>query len=165
MKTLLLAFSLLFLSCSQLVEEEKLQRAKQSLAAGNYEEALMYYQMLYNEHPQSKYRPEALYAKASIHQNYRRDFRTAIELYRRLATEYPNDPNAPGALFLVGFIFHNELRMLDSAKAAYEEFLNRYPQSDMVSSAQFELANLGKDPSELLESKTRVAQQREEGSG
>jgi TolA-binding protein len=161
MKIPLFLCCLFFVSCSPLAEEEKMQRAKQALAAGNYDDALMYYQMLYNEHPQSKYRAEALYAKATIHQNHRRDFQTAIHLYRRLANEYPNDTNAPGALFLVGFIYHNELRNLDSARAAYGEFLARYPSSEMVASAQFELANLGKEPGDILsESERKEAAQK-----
>lgn len=141
---------LLLPACSQLAEEEKMQRAKQAHQAGDYDEALKYYQMLYNEHPKSPLRAEALNAEAAIQQNHRRDYLSAIQLYQKLADEYPNDQNAPGALFLVGFIYHNELKMLDSAKAAYEAFIQKYPNSEMIPSAQFELANLGKDPSEFI---------------
>ena len=51
---------------------------------------------------------------------------------------------------MVGFINNNELKNVDAARAAYEEFLKKYPSSPLVESARFELANLGKEPAELL---------------
>jgi TolA-binding protein len=155
-------FLLLFVfACSRLTEEEKLQRARDAMSSGKHDEAFQYYQMLYNEHPESEHRAEALYTKAAIVQNHRKDFTTAITLYRRLAEEYPDDERSAGAMFLVGFIYHNELHNLDSARVAYEEFIRRYPESEMIPSAQFELTNLGKDPAEIigLGSKGDVTQQ------
>lgn len=154
---------LVFFACSHIDEQETLQRAREAMAAGNNDEALRYYQMVYDEYPKSPSRAEVLYAMAAIHQNSRGEFATAIQLYRKLADEFPGDPRAPGALFIVGFIFHNELKMLDSARAAYEEFLRRYPSSEMVPSARFELANLGKEPGELIppEPPPRVARGKE----
>jgi hypothetical protein len=53
-------------------------------------------------------------------------------------------------MFMVGYIYANHIQDLDKAKQHYNAFLEKYPQHDLSDDVQFELANLGKDPSEFF---------------
>jgi TolA-binding protein len=142
--------SALMNGCSRPTEAELMERAAAAYRSGNPEEAMALYQECLDRYPEGEMRPEAIFAMASIYQNDRHDLTAALRTYRAVVDQFPNHARAPGALFLIGFILHNELGNLDSARASYDEFLRKYPGHPMAASAEYELANLGKDPSSLL---------------
>jgi TolA-binding protein len=102
------------------------------------------------EFPRSEKLPDAFYTLGVLYQDRVKDFPRAIAMYSKLYETYPDHPAAANGLFMTAFLQHNELKNLDAAKTAYQLFLERYPESPLVESARFELANLGKDPADML---------------
>ena len=79
----------------------------------------------------------------------------AIEAYEQLIAKYPEGEHADDAQFMIGFLYANDLKDLDKAREAYTIYLEKYrdkAEQTMIMSAEVELANLGKDPSEMMES-------------
>ena len=141
--------------CNKLTDQELWDQGVEYQKAEKMTEALQFYQQILDNYPKSPKVPDALYAIGSICQNKNLDIYRAIRSYRRIVDEYPTHATATSALFLIGFVYNNELKNLDSARAAYEEFLRKYPDNTMAESARFELANLGKNPDEIIDLKSR----------
>lgn len=155
-KTLTVLLFLVFVvSCKKLTDEELWNNGVEAQKVNKFDESLQDYQKLVDDYPKSPKVPDALYAIGSISQDQRRDIYRAIRSYRRIVEEYPNSPTASGAQFLIGFLYNNELKNVDSARIAYEEFLKKYPDNPMAPSAKFELENLGKDPNQIMDLKSR----------
>ena len=150
---LLLGFAVPFLpSCSVLSEDELLEKAQAEHKAGNYQEALKYYEIILDEYPSGKYKSSTLFLLGFLYSNELKDQRAAVQYYREFAGSYPDDKDAPLALFLIGFIYNNELQEFERAKTAYLSFLSQYPDHEMAASAQFELEHLGEDAARVLQS-------------
>jgi TolA-binding protein len=145
----------LVVSCKKLTDEELWNNGVEAQKVNKFDESLQDYQKLVDDYPKSPKVPDALYAIGSISQDQRRDIYRAIASYRRIVQEFPTSPTASGAQFLIGFLYNNELKNVDSARIAYEEFLKKYPDNPMAPSARFELENLGKDPNQILDLKSR----------
>ena len=145
----------LVVSCKKLTDEDLWNNGVEAQKANKFDESLQNYQQLLDDYPKSPKAPEALFAIGSICQDKRRDIYRAIRCYRRIVQEFPTNATTSGAQFLIGFLYNNELRNLDSAKIAYEDFLRMYPDNPMAPSARFELENLGKDPNEIMDLKSR----------
>lgn len=137
-------------ACSGLTEEELINQAMDAQKTGKYDEALDSYLSYIERFPNGKERAKALFETGALYYGHRKDLDKAVEFYKQVAEEFPEYEKSPGALFLAGFIYNNELKNLDSAKAVYERFIQQYPQHELVSSAEYELANLGKDPDEIV---------------
>jgi TolA-binding protein len=127
--------------------------------AEQYDAAIDLYRELVMAYPDSTRTPEAYYAMATIYQNQKHSYHQAIQAFRQLVEKYPNHATSSNASFLIGFIYNNDLKNIDSARIAYEDFLKRYPANQLVGSVQFELNNLGKDPSEILKAQAQLAQE------
>ncbi len=153
----LFALSLLIGGCSKPSAEEMFRKGVDAQLAEKYSDAIACYDELIKTYPDSARTPEAYYAEGMIYQNYLKSYRQAIDVYKQLADKFPSHATSPNALFLVGFIYGNELKNIDSARAAYQEFLNRYPDNQLVSSARFEIANLGKEPGDILGTHNQTA--------
>ena len=147
--------------CSKPTDDQYFKRAVEAHKGDQFDEALENYQSLVDTYPNSPLVPEALYAEGSIYQTNKRDMPKAIEYYKKVAVQFPDHATASSSLFLVGYLYNNELKNVDSARAAYEAFIRRYPTSPMISSAQFELHNLGKEPAELLKEATPLSEKSE----
>ena len=148
-----------FAGCSKPSAEEMYNRGADEQKAEQFDAAIASYQELVNAYPDSARTPEAAYAIGSIYQNHLHSYHQAIQAYRFLVEKYPNHATAANASFLIGFIYNNDLKNIDSARIAYEEFMKRYPANQLVASAQFEMSTLGRDPAEVLQSKTQVTQE------
>jgi TolA-binding protein len=158
-KSVILLFPSLILinGCSKPSAEEMFKKGVDAQLAGQYNDAIASYDELIKTYPDSTRTPEAYYAVGMIYQNYLKSYHRAIDMYRQLADKYPAHPTSPNAMFLIGFIYGNELKNIDSARVAYQEFLNRYPDNQLSASARFELANLGKEPGDILEEQNQTA--------
>ena len=155
--TLILMFALI--GCSKPSAEEMFNKGVEAQKAEQYDAAIDSYRELIRAYPDSTRTPEAYYAMATIYQNYKHSYHLAIHKFRQLVNKYPDHATSPSASFLIGFIYNNDLKNIDSARIAYEDFIKQYPTNQLVASAQFELSNLGKDPSEILKAQAQVAQE------
>ena len=161
MKFILFALLLMFTltGCSKPSAEEMFNKGVEAQKAEQYDAAIDSYRELIRAYPDSTRTPEAYYAMATIYQNYKHSYHLAIHKFRQLVNKYPDHATSPSASFLIGFIYNNDLKNIDSARIAYEDFIKQYPTNQLVASAQFELSNLGKDPSEILKAQAQVAQE------
>jgi TolA-binding protein len=155
--SLFIVFTLV--GCSKPSAEEMFNQGVDAQKTEQYDDAIAAYQELIKAYPDSARTPEAVYAIGTIYQNHKHSYHQAIQTYRLLVEKYPNHATAANASFLIGFIYNNELKNIDSARIAYEEFIKRYPANQLVVSAQFEMSNLGKDPTEILKAQAQMAQE------
>lgn len=156
----IIAFSLLllFFGCSSnKSDKEMFDEAETNLKEKKYPEAVISFEELINDHPDSKLAPEALSQLASIYQNKQvknlseeENLEKAIELFKKLHDNYPSSEYAPSGLFMAGFISANELHNYEAATLIYQQFLKEYPNNELASSAQAELDNMGLSPEEIL---------------
>ena len=77
-------------------------------------------------------------------------FDDAIDYLDEILENFPDSDLAPHSLFLTGYLYANDLEDFTKASEYYERFLAKYPDHDMAASARWEIANLGKDPEEIL---------------
>jgi peptidyl-prolyl cis-trans isomerase C len=71
--------------------------------------------------------------------------------YAELVFNYPEGEHAAEAQFMIGFIYSEELHQDEQARAAFEKMIRDYPNSELVDSAKWMLANMGKETPELQE--------------
>lgn len=90
-----------------------------------------------------------LYKAAMIQADVLKNFDACISSLERLQRNYPHSEKAEQAMFLVAYTYAEELGNYDKARMVYESFIDKYPKSELMSSAQFELENLGKPVQEL----------------
>jgi len=156
----IIAFSLLllFFGCSSNKSDKELfDEAETNLKEQKYPEAVISFEELINDHPDSKLAPEALSQLASIYQNKqvknlseKENLEKAIGLFKKLHDTYPSSEYAPSGLFMAGFISANELHNYEAATVIYQQFLKEYPNNELAASAQAELDNMGLSPEEIL---------------
>jgi TolA-binding protein len=159
MKTIIALLALfLMVSCSaKKTDKELFDEAQKNLKEDKVPEAVMAFEELIYEHPESEMAPEALSQLATLYQNKqvksiseRESLEKAIALFKKLHDEYPKSIYAPSGLFMAGFINANELNNYQEATALYKQFLQEYPDNELASSAQAELDNMGLSPDEIL---------------
>ncbi len=149
---------LLFFGCSSNKSDKDLfDEAETNLKEQKYPEAVISFEELINDHPDSKLAPEALSKLASIYQNKQvkslseeENLEKAIELFKKLHDNYPSSEYAPSGLFMAGFISANDLHNYEGATVIYHQFLKEYPNNELAASAQAELDNMGLSPEEIL---------------
>jgi TolA-binding protein len=155
----------LVVSCStQKTDKELFDEAQKNLKEDKIPEAVLSFDELVNNHPESNLAPEALSKLASIYQNKmvkslseKENLEKAVTIFRKIHDEYPESTYAPTGLFMAGFINANELQNFDEATKLYNQFLEEYPDNELASSAQAELDNMGLSPEEIL--KNNVAKE------
>lgn len=75
------------------------------------------------------------------------DPRKRIGYYREILNKFPDDAHACEAQFMVGFVYSEELNDFDKAREALAKVKERSDcKEEMVSSAQWLLDNMGKEP-------------------
>jgi len=160
MKSILIFLALLLVvGCSsKKTDKELFDEAQTNIQQQKYPEAVMAFEDLVNDYPDSKLAPNALSQLASIYQNKQiknlsdnESFEKAIQIFKKLHDDYPESESAAPGLFMAGFIYANELNNYEEAKKCYQQFLKEYPNDDLAPSAQAELDNLGLSPEEILQ--------------
>lgn len=154
---LIVLFLGLLVSCGKTSDEEYLAEAQENIKQEKVAEAIISYETLVKEYPESKHAPEALFQIATIYQNQkvkninREDsFEKADSIFKAIVEKYPDSEKAPVALFMAGFVEANELNNYDEATKTYNLFLEIYPDHELASSANEELENMGLSPEEIL---------------
>ena len=156
-----LVILLLVVGCSPKKSDQELfNEAKKNIKDDKISEAVMAFEELVNDNPESKLAPEALSELAAIYQNKfvkslseKENLEKAISTFKRIHDEYPKSEYAPSGLFMAGFISANELNNFDEATSIYKQFLKEYPDNELAASAQAELDNMGLSPEEILQKK------------
>ncbi len=157
MKILLASLSLavLLAACGKkMSDSEIMAAAQQAYDAKKVDTAIIYYQQLVADYPESPRAPEALYLHGSILQNDKKDYAQAVKILAGIDAQYTGTPYAGKGLFLGGFIAANVLNDVPRAKQLYEKYLASYSALDanITASVKVELANLGKSAEEVLQS-------------
>jgi len=147
-----IAVSMLAACSSGSDSKELLSRAHALEQETKPADALLLYEQIVQDFPESPEAPEALFRTAALYYNDQKDILKAATTYELVCEKYPQTEFAHKGLFIAAFTYANELGNYDRARTAYTRYLKEYPDSSMASTAQFELDNLGKSPEELLES-------------
>jgi TolA-binding protein len=153
----IIGYSLFLFGCSKMTEDELWQKVEQSRTSSNYDSTIQVCQRIVQEYPDGQKAPAALYLLGETYKDGKHDYHTAINYYQVFVKKYPDLNSTPLAMFIIGYIYNNNLQMIDSARIAYQEFVAKFPNHDLVSSAEFELKNLGKSPDEIIETNKGVA--------
>ncbi len=154
----LIIIALIFISCSsKKTDEELFNEAKTNTEEEKIPEAVVLYEELLKEYPDSKAAPEALTNLASIYQNKlvkniseTESLQEAAKLFRQIYDDYPESQFAPMGLFMSGFVLANELNMYNEATETYNLFMETFPGHELAASAKEELDNMGLTPEEIL---------------
>ena len=154
----LIIIAFIFISCSSKKSDEELfNEAKTSTEEEKIPEAVVSYEELLKEYPDSKTAPEALTNLASIYQNKlvkniseTESLQEAAKLFRQIYDDYPESQFAPMGLFMAGFVLANELNMYNEATETYNLFMETFPDHELAASAREELDNMGLTPEEIL---------------
>lgn len=154
----LILIAFIFISCSsKKTDEELFNEAKTNTEEEKIPEAVVSYEELLKEYPDSKAAPEALTNLASIYQNKlvkniseTESLVEAAKLFRQIYDDYPESQFAPMGLFMSGFVLANELNMYNEATETYNLFMETFSDHELAASAKEELDNMGLTPEEIL---------------
>jgi TolA-binding protein len=144
----------LLISCSRKSADELYTEGTKAENEKQFSVAVEKYGEIVDKYDQTALADSALYRMALVYNNDLHETRKAVQAYQLYCQKYSTSKRAPTALFLTGFLQNNDLHQTDSARESYEKFLRLYPDHELAQSAKFELANLGKDPSEFAPVKT-----------
>ncbi len=152
--------SLLFLSCSGKSDKDLFDEASKLLKEKKYSEAVVIFDQIAKEFPESENAINALFENAKIYQGQiiksvdpKESLRKSVEIYKSIFEKYPDSDKAASAIFMSGFILANELQDYEAARKSYELYLSKFPNGELADDAKVELANLGKTPEEILKDK------------
>lgn len=156
----LIGFTIFLVSCAGKADKDLYESAIKNIENEKYAEALVQFEKLVADYPNSEYYQDALLQTGELYQGqvnknipYKESLKKAIQSYRIFYSKYNDDPKAPQTLFMIGFIQANDLGELDSARATYTKFVELYPDNEIAASAKTELENLGLSPDEILAKK------------
>ncbi len=154
-KSLMILFSIVMLlilaSCSKSTKtaQEYWDSGLALYDVGNYERAITQYKNLIKFYPDDALTIQASFSIADIYKNNIKDYDMAVKHYKQIEKNYPNSEKTPNAMFMIGYIYANEIKDLNKAKDAYNYFIKKYPKHVLVSSAEWEMKNLGKSLEEI----------------
>ena len=151
--------AVVFISCSSKKSDEELfNEGKTNTEEGKIPEAVVSYEELLKEYPDSKAAPEAIKNLASIYQNKlvkniseTESLQEATKLFRQIYDDYPESEFAPMGLFMACFVLANDLNMYNEATETYNLFMETFPEHELAASAKEELDNMGLTPEEILQ--------------
>ncbi|MDP2302267.1 MAG: tetratricopeptide repeat protein [Ignavibacteria bacterium] len=165
MKKYLSLFVFLFLltGCGKKDASELIGDASELIKNNNITGAVVLFEEIIKEHPESREASVAMYELGKIYQskllkniNETESLTKAIYYFDEVYQKHPSSPEAPLALFMKGFILANDLNQLDEATKTYKLFVEKYPNHDLTSSAQDELNYMGLSPEQILQKKSSV---------
>ena len=160
MKRLFSIFILLILiGCGEKKSvDELITEANTNLNENKVPEAVLLFEEIINEYPESDKTPEILSRLASVYQNKMlknlsdtESLEKAVSLFRKIYDDYPESSYAPTGLFMSGFVLANELNYYEKATETYNLFLEKYPTHELATSAKEEIENMGLSPEDILE--------------
>lgn len=81
-----------------------------------------------------------------------KNYSKALEYYYWLSEAYPEHEAGKKAFFLQAFTLDNDMGKAEEARPIYQAFVNKYPDHHFVDDANFQLKNLGKSNSQIIDS-------------
>ena len=137
--------------------DELITEATTNLNENKVPEAVLLFEEILEEYPESDKAPEVLSQLASIYQNKMlkslsdsESLEKSVSLFRKIYDDYTESSYAPTGLFMSGFVLANELNYYDKATETYKLFLEKYPNHELATSAEEEVENMGLSPEEIL---------------
>ena len=137
--------------------DELMTEATTNLNENKVPEAVLLFEEILEEYPESDKAPEVLSQLASIYQNKMlkslsdtESLEKSVSLFRKIYDDYSESSYAPTGLFMSGFVLANELNYYDKATETYKLFLEKYPNHELATSAEEEVENMGLSPEEIL---------------
>jgi TolA-binding protein len=119
-----------------------------------YDRSIQHYRMLMQLRKDAPEAPEFMFRIAKSH-FFLWQFNEAVMVYRQIQSLYPGSIWAERAMFEVGTTYYTRgERSAESyreAEDAFKKFLKAYPKSDLVSQAQFGIANCLEEKDQLDE--------------
>ncbi len=89
-------------------------------------------------------KPQALFLASEIYLNEFKENDISISFLDNIIDNHPNHPMAKRSLFTKAYINANYIEAFTEAVSLYSQFLVMYPDDDLISSVQYELAELKK---------------------
>jgi len=123
-------------------DKDIFEKAEQHYARKQSQEALRYYRLLSDDHPDSEWADRALERQAEVLANHLDKPAEGVRAYQRLVSQFPNSKLAPAAQLRIGELSYRKLHRYEEAVAAYNRALADYG-GDPALSAEVRLA-LGK---------------------
>ena len=143
--------------CSSNNDKEIFKQGKELISKTKYDEAIVKFQELVKDYPESVHADSALFEMAKLYQGQviknlasLESLRKAVDTYGEIVKKYPNSKLAESSLFMAAFILANELHEYPRAQKLYKLYIKKYPNGDLLDDAKVELSNLGKSPEEIL---------------
>ncbi|RPI75729.1 MAG: outer membrane protein assembly factor BamD [Ignavibacteriales bacterium] len=140
---LLVLSLIMFFSCGKTSDKEYTQMAEENIKEGNTSEAILNYQKVLDEYPESKIIPKVLAEQASLYQE-NGNISEAILNYQKIAEEYPESDLAPEAIVKQASLYHENkvknINRIESFETAANLFLTvseKYPESEQAPSSLF----------------------------
>ena len=161
----LLFIALVFAGCSKKSDEYYMEQARSAAEKNNIPEAVIAYQNLLNEYPESSKAPTAIFQLATLYQNKMingdsltdtQSLEKAATMFRSIYDKYPESNLAPKALFMSGFVQANNLKQYPEATNTFNLFLQKFPNNELASSAHEELNNMGLTPEQIIKNKVSL---------
>ncbi len=112
--------------------------AESSVALKDENQALQYYRLLADQHPQSPLAPEALYRIGEVLKTRGEEW-PAAEAYRAVFTRYPASPLAAKGLFAAAYGAAKANRREEAARD-WGQFLTSFPDHELAQDALFQKA-------------------------
>ncbi len=149
---------ILFGCSSKKSDEELFSEGKTQTQEGKIPEAVISFEQLLKDYPDSELAPEVVSNLAGIYQNKlvkniseTESLEKSVKLFKQIYNEYPESEFAPMGLFMAGFILANELNKYNEATETYNLFMEKFPGHELSASAKEELDNMGLTPEEILQ--------------
>ena len=140
----------LITGCGKKTEADLMAEGKQYEQSQQLEKALVTYEKLMVNYPDTPQAPEVYFKIAQVAGSLKQ-FEKCIDAYQQIVEQFPDHSIAQKSQFMIGYVYANEQKNFEKAKEAYQYFLNNYSEADsgMTASAEFELKYLGKDISDI----------------
>jgi len=121
-------------------QKDLFEQAKVFELDGEYDKAVVTYQMVAVNDSTSERAPSAFYEVGKIQFFMLNKPEDSIQTLEKLVKEYPNHGKAPYAQFLVGNIMEEPLAKYLGAINAYSNLLRIYPDSKLAANSQYRIA-------------------------
>ncbi len=146
--------------CSKKTDKDYFSEATKLLSEDKISDAVMIFEKIINDFPESELVPQAIIQVAGIYHSKkittispRVSLEKADSLFYLVYQKFPDSEEGALGLFMSGFIQANELNNYQKATNTYNTFLKKYPDHEMAVSAKQELDYMGLSPEEILRKK------------
>lgn len=117
------------------------ERAREKWRQGEYDEAILLYRTLQENHPKSRFADDALWEIGTVYYINAYDVSRAIRYFRRLVEEYPQSPLAVQAYLKLAEIHEMELGEISAAIEFWKQALNYDIDHQLRQQIRFKIAD------------------------